>query len=390
MDVTKIRADIINYGDKIFFNSASSSLPTKSVLSKINEYLLEEHQLGGYKVEDIRKDEINEFYNQASILLNCKPRNIAFAFNSTDAYNKALSSIDFKKGDVIITSDDDYVSNQLQMIGLQKRIGVVIKRIKTLENGDLDIDDFKTLLEKYPPKLVAVTHVPTSSGLIQDVESIGAICHDKKVLFLLDACQSVGQLNVDVQKLKCDFLVVTGRKWLRGPRGTGLLFVSDHILNTEMFPMVMDAVGATWSQNNDFKLSETAKRFELFESSKALVAGFAEALKYLNQIKITTVEDRNQMLIKKLRENLKSIQDILLFDKGTKTSNILTFQKEGRTLNQIQEVLNKNDVFYSVTTKPYALIDFEKKGIDWAVRLSPHYFNTVEEIDKISEIIKSV
>ncbi|MEO9569762.1 MAG: aminotransferase class V-fold PLP-dependent enzyme [Polaribacter sp.] len=390
MNIEDIRNDILNYNDKLFFNSASSSLPATSVVKKITDYLIEEQQIGGYKIEEERSEDINGFYVQSSKLLGCKPNNIAFAYNSTDAYSKALLSIDFKKNDVIITSDDDYVSNHFQFIALQKRIGVKIIRIKTLVNGDLDIHNFKELVAKYHPKLVAVTHVPTNSGLVQDVVTIGGICSQNNILFLLDACQSVGQLVVDVKKIKCDFLVVTGRKWLRGPRGTGILYVSNNVLDQGLYPLTIDGNGALWNKEDDFEIFKTAKRFELFESSRALVVGFAEALRYLNAIGIEQVESTNKNLITKLRTNLNDIKGVKIFDKGSVTSSILTFRKEGKSLEEIKTKFQKNNVFYSVSAKPWGFIDFEKKDIDWVIRLSPHYFNTEKEINKVSEIIESI
>lgn len=390
MDITQIKADILNYNDKLFFNSAGSSLPVKSVVTRITDYLVEEQQIGGYAVEGLQINSINNFYKQAAHLLNCKSENIAFVHNSTDGFSKALLSIDFNKGDVIITSDEDYVSNQFQFIALKKRFGIKIVRIEALENGDLDISNFEKLVEQNNPKLVAITHVPTNSGLIQDVKSIGDVCYQKDILFLLDACQSVGQLKVDVKDIKCDFLVVTGRKWLRAPRGTGILFVSDKVLERNMFPLVIDNNGALWTEANDFKLSKTAKRFELYESSRALMVGFGEALEYLNALGIENIEQRNKELTTSLRANLKVLTGVNLYDKGSNKSNIVTFRKENGSLQEIQNVLNKNQVFHSVSTKSSGFIDFDKKGVDWVIRLSPHYFNTKEEIDTVSEIIESI
>lgn len=390
MNIEKIRKEISGYDDTLFFNTAGASLSPNSVLKKVTDFLVEEQRVGGYTMQEICNDEINCFYTEAAKLLNCKPKNIAFAHNSTDAYSKALLSIDFKRDDVIITSDDDYVSNHFQFIALKKRFGIQIKRIKTLENGDLDIADFERLVQEYFPKLVAVTEVPTNSGLVQDVTSIGEICEKNDVLFLLDACQSVGQLEVDVQKNKCDFLAVTGRKWLRGPRGTGILYVSDKVLEKQMYPLTIDGNGALWKSEEEFQVFESAKRFELFESSRALMVGFAEALRYLNDLTIKSIAERNKELSSKLRTNLNDIKGISMYDRGSVKSNIITFRKENKTLEVIQKKLKENKVFFSVSSTPWGIIDFNKKEVDWVVRLSPHYFNTKKEIEKVSEIIESI
>ncbi len=390
MNVDQVRNDITNYGSKLFLNSASSSLMPKTVVQKIEHYLHQEEEFGGYKVAELREIDINAFYIQTANLIGSKPHNIAFTTDATDAYIKALSSIHFEKGDIIITTDDDYASNHIQFISLQKRFGIKTIRIKNLENGDLDITNFQELVKKHRPKLVAVTHVPTNSGLVQHVEAIGEICNEQQVLFLLDACQSVGQLSVNVQKIKCDFLTATGRKFLRGPRGTGFLFVSDRVLNEAYSPLLIDGGGAIWTKSDQFEMLQSAKRFETWEAPYALIIGFSEALRYTNEIGIDNIQSYNQKLMVRLRENLMDIPDVRLFDNGTKTCNILTFRKDGKSLQKIKEHLDSNNVYFSISEIQWGLIDFKKKGVDWVIRLSPHYFNTVDEIDKVSEIIVGI
>jgi selenocysteine lyase/cysteine desulfurase len=390
MNIEKIRNDISNYGNKLFLNSAGSSLMTKSVVKKIEHYLHEEENYGGYKVAELMQKDISHFYHQAAELIGANTKNIAFTHDATDAYSKALSSIDFKSGDIIITTDDDYASNHIQFISLQKRFDIKTIKIKTLDNGDLDIPHFQELVTKYNPKLVAVTHVPTNSGLIQNVEAIGKYCNEQEVLFLLDACQSVGQLNVDVKEIKCDFLTTTGRKFLRGPRGTGFLYVSDRVIKNGYSPLFIDGWGATWTKENQFKVLQTAKRFETWETPYALVVGFGEALRYANEIGMVNIQSYNEKLMRHLRENLKSLSNVSVFDNGSKTCNILTFRKEGKSLEEIKHVLDSNNVFFSESQKEWGVIDFDKKGIEWAIRLSPHYFNTVKEMDLVSEIIESI
>ena len=362
----------------------------QQVVKKINKYLKKECKLGGYKVTDLEEAQLNDFYVQLAKLINCHPRNISFAHDATDAYAKALSAIPFAPNDVIITTDDDYASNQIQFLLLQKRYQIKIVRIKNLANGDLDIADFEALVKEHTPKLVAVTHIPTNSGLIQEVEKIGAICEREDILFLLDACQSVGQIVVDVQQLKCDFLSVTGRKFLRGPRGTGFLYVSDKLLQAGYAPLFMDARGATWVGPNQIEVMDSAKRFETWERPYALVVGLKEAAKYANKIGMEEIVSYNQQLVQQLRANLKAIPNVSLYDRGTNTCNIITFRKAGKSLEDIQQHLNAAKVFYSVSTLDFGVIDFAKKGIDYAVRLSPHYFNTLEEMDKVAEIIEGI
>jgi len=390
MNIESIRADIKHYGDKLFLNSAGSSLMPKSVRECINQYLIEEEMHGGYKLADMRANDLNQFYHQAAQLLNCKDANIAFAHDATDAYIKALSSIQFESGDIIITSQDDYSSNQIQFISLQKRLGIKIKRIRTQENGDIDLNHFSSLIKEEQVKLVAITHIPTNSGKIQDVISIGQLCHEYDIIYLVDACQSVGQIPVDVQKIRCDFLSATGRKFLRGPRGTGLLYVSDKILEQGLNPLFIDGFGAIWTGPEQFEIRKTAKRFQTWEAPFAMVLGLAESLRYTNAIGMNHIHVRNQSLMKHFRHKLENTSKLTVYDKGSTLANITTIRKDEKSLEETEKHLQKHKVYYSVSTIEWGLLDFTHKQIDWVIRLSPHYFNTVEELDTVCEILDTL
>ena len=348
MNIEQIRKDTPHCQDKLFVNSAGSSLPSKGVVKTISKYLKKEAKIGGYKLAKIQAEKIELFYHAVAELIGTKARNIAFTHDATDAYLKALSAIPFQKGDVIITSQDDYSSNQIQFLSLRKRFGILIKRIKTLENGDIDIADFQVLIEKYPPKLVAITHVPTNSGMVQNVAAIGEICSKKEILFLVDACQSIGQLAVDVQKIKCDFLSATGRKFLRGPRGTGFLYVSDRILNTGYAPLFIDGGGANWTTPDGFEMLSDARRFQTWEKPYALIKGLTKAVQYANNIGIQNIENYNQQLMIRLRSNLDAISGVKVFDKGSVKCNLLTFRKEGKSLATIQDVFDNHSVYFGI------------------------------------------
>ncbi len=390
MDLNKIRQDTIGCSDKIFLNSAGASLMPGVVVEKMIEHLRLEEQFGGYYAAELKAEEINKFYIEAGKLINSSPQNIAFAYNATDAYSRALSSIAFKDGDYILTTNDDYVSNQIAFISLQKKFNIKILRVRNLDNNDIDLNDFEELIKKYNPKLVAVTHIPTNSGLIQDVESIGAICKKYDILYLVDACQSVGQLEIDVKEIGCDFLSVTGRKFLRGPRGTGFLYISDKVIEDLLQPLFIDMRGADWIAFNDYDIQMNAKRFESWEFPYASLIGFTEAIRYTHDIGIDEIQLYNKALSGKLREGLAGIKDVRLLDKGSNLGSIITFEKSSRELDYIKKHLLENKIAFSVSYKNAALIDFTNKQADWAIRLSPHYFNTMEEIEKAVEIIAAI
>ncbi|WP_228414086.1 aminotransferase class V-fold PLP-dependent enzyme [Chryseobacterium sp. CH21] len=389
MNLDIIRQDTPGCSDKIFLNSAGASLMPKSVVETTIKFLYEEQEFGGYAAATRNSGLINQFYEETAKLINTKSSNIAFAGSSTDGYAKALSSISFKEGDCIITTNDDYISNQIAFISLQKRHKIEIIRVANLSDNELDLEDFEHLIRKHHPKLIAVTHIPTNSGLIQNIEGVGKLCQQYDILYLVDACQSVGQIVVDVEKINCDFLTVTGRKFMRGPRGTGFLYVSDKALNQKMYPLFLDSIGAQWTSFDDFQLNDTAKRFELFERPYAELLGFTEALRYANAIGMDQIESYNRKLADTLRNNLQN-NDFRVLDKGNKLSSIITFCQADGNVQKIHEILTKNNVFFKENKKGDALIDFTSKNVDHAIRLSPHYFNTMEEIEKVSQLLKEI
>jgi len=387
IDLNAIRQETSGCMDKIFLNSAGGSLMPKIVAETMTDYILLEQQHGAYESVAKKSEQLNRFYVEAAKLINTQPDNIAFTVSSTDAYAKALSSIEFRDGDVIITTNDDYVSNQMAFFSLQKKRGVKLIRVKNLPDHELDLEDLENLIRKYNPKLVAVTHIPTNSGLIQNVEGVGKICRQYDVLYLVDACQSVGQIVVDVKKIGCDLLTATGRKFLRGPRGTGFLYVSDKVLAKNMAPVFLDMNGAQWTDFDDYTLLKTAKRFELWETSISSFLGLTEALHYANGIGMQNIESYNKKLAETLRTGLLN-NGLRVLDQGQNLSSIVTFVDQNGDIENLYRILKENNVYFSVSNKSNALIDFTMKDLDRAIRLSPHYFNTSEEIEEVVEMLK--
>lgn len=387
MDLLKIRRETLYCEDKIFLSSAGCSLPPKSMFEKMHAYNRLEEEFGGYAIEASQSAQRNSFYAEMAKLLNCNQRNISFQYSATEGFSRSLSAIPFKNGDVILTTDDDYISNFIAFISLKKRFGIKIIRCSNTESGELDLIDFERKIIQEKPVLVAITQVPTNSGLVQPVAEVGKLCKKYDILYLLDACQAVGQMSVDVKEIGCDFLNGTGRKFLRGPRTSGFLYVSDKVLNMGLEPLFIDRRGAEWTDNDDYKANDSALRFEPKEVGVEII-GLAEAVRYCNEIGIENIEKYNYDIAKRLRYNLSQIPNIQLLDLGSKICNIITFHVKGKTLIEVDGFLKTNNIYFSQSLKSYAIIDYKKKGVDWAIRFSPHYFNTLEEMDRVGELVK--
>jgi cysteine desulfurase/selenocysteine lyase len=390
MDIDRIREATAGCADKIFLNSAGASLMPHAVVNRMKQYLDQEELYGGYAVAQQHEKESLDLYTEIATLINCNAHNIAYAHSATEAYFRALSAIPFKSGDSIVTTSDDYISNQIAFLSLQKRFNIQIHRSGTTSGGDMDLQHLEELVQKHRPVLVAITHIPSVTGKIQDAASVGAICRKYNTWFLLDACQSCGQLTVDVKETGCDFLSATGRKFMRGPRGTGFLYISDKALDAGMEPLLLDFNGAEWTGKDQYKAHAGAKRFELFETSIASLLGFKEAVHYANMIGMENIYRRNQDLSEILRKKLAATDGVRVLDEGSHLSNIITFHMEKKELCDVEKQLHDANVYYSVSRKNAARIDFEKKGVEWAIRFSPHYFNTKAEMEQAADIVAGI
>ncbi|MFM2392718.1 MAG: hypothetical protein RLZZ546_700 [Bacteroidota bacterium] len=390
MDIDLIREETRGLDQKLFFNSAGSSLMPIQVVDRMIDYIKEEENIGGYALMKKYLDEIHSFYHHAAQMLNCQAKNIAFTTSATDSYSRALLSIPFEKNDVILTSEDDYISSYIAFNTLHKIYNIQILKIANLLNGDLDLNHFEDQIKKFKPKVVSITHIPTNSGLIQDVNSVGKICDKYDIYYIVDACQSIGQIEVDVQKIKCDFLSATGRKFLRGPRGSGLLYVSDKVLQRNLVPIHLDMRGSIWKSENEFSHTQDATRFEQWEMNYSNLLGLKESILYVNKHDIHAIEMANSLVSKAMREIISKNDKIFLTDKGSKHSNIITWSSDTVSQQKIEEVLKQNEVYYSVALKENAQIDYTKRGLQWSIRFSPHYFNTVEEVNRVGNILSQI
>jgi selenocysteine lyase/cysteine desulfurase len=390
LDLARLRAETPGCASRIHFNNAGSGLMATPVLEAITEYLELEAELGGYEAADAREEAIHDFYAATAQLLGCEARNIAFASNATDAFARALSSIPFASGDLILTTRDDYISNQIAFFSLRKRFGVDVVHAPNVPEGGVDVGAMERLMRERRPRLVAVTHIPTNSGLVQPVAEIGRRCRELELLYLVDACQSVGQYAIDVEQLGCDFLSATGRKFLRGPRGSGLLYVSDRALAAGYEPLFIDMRGARWVGPEDYRQVETAARFEDWEFSYATLLGSAAAIRYAFKVGIDVVAERTPALGAALRERLAELDGVRIFDRGRRRCAIVTFTVDGWNSEVLMTELRRRRINSSVSAREHALYDFTDKGVEACVRMSPHYYNTEQEVDEVVDAVREL
>jgi selenocysteine lyase/cysteine desulfurase len=376
--------------NRIHLNNAGAGLMPRSVVEAITGHLNRETQFGGYESADAAAPAFDDAYSHVARLIGAHSRNIAIVENSTVAFFQALAAFDFKPGDVIVTTRNDYISNQLAYLSLARRRGVEIRRAADAPAGGADPQSVKQLLRDSHVRLLAVTWVPTNSGLMQPVEALGEIAEAAGVPYLIDGCQAIGEIPVDVAKLRCDFLSATARKFLRGPRGIGFLYVSDRTLQRGDFPLYIDMRGADWVSANDFQAVPDARRFENWEFAYALVLGLGEAVRYALDVGVERGGQRARELAASLRAKLSGVQGVRVLDRGSELAAIVTAEITGWDARDLVEHLRKRGINTSASLREYAVIDMDEKRAATALRLSPHYYNTEEEIDAAVEAIRSL
>jgi selenocysteine lyase/cysteine desulfurase len=381
LDIDRLRAETLGTRTVNHLNNAGASLVPDPVRETVLEHLDLEARIGGYEAEAARNAEVRGVYDSIGTLIGADPQNVAITDNATGAFIQALSAIPFAQGDVIVTTRNDYVSNQIMFLSLVSRFGIEVVRAPDEPSGGVDVRALEKLVHRRRPKLVSVTQIPMASGLVQPVADIGAICRQREIPYLVDACQSVGQMPVDVEDIGCDFLTATSRKFLRGPRGVGFLYVSDRALDLGLEPLFPDLRGADWIEGDLFQPAPGARRFENFESPVAMVLGMGRAAQYAQDLGLERIQERAWTLAASLRDRLAELDGVRVQDKGEELCAIVTVSTGENHPLDLLRALRKEGINTSRAGRDSAIFDFDEKGVDQVLRISPHYYNTEEELD---------
>jgi len=379
-DVERLRRETPGCAERNHLNNAGAALMPRAVLEAVRDHLELEARIGGYEAADARAEALAGVYAGVAALLGTRARNVALVGSATTAWTQALSSIPFRAGDVVLASEDDYVSNQLALLSVARRSGVRIERVPDAPEGGIDVGALEAAIRRTRPRLVTLTHVPTASGTVHPAEAVGRVCRAAGVWLLLDACQSAGQLAIDVEALGCDFLSATSRKFLRGPRGAGFLFVSDRALEAGLEPLFPDVHGASWTSPDEWRSRPEAVRFETFEAPFAAFHGLGAAVGLARELGLDAIEVRLTGLATRLRERLRE-RGFAVLDRGGRLAAIVTVAVPGCEPEWLLAALRSRSINASIARRGAALYDFSRKGVDWALRLSPHVYNTEDEVD---------
>jgi selenocysteine lyase/cysteine desulfurase len=377
-DRARARRETPGCAGVLHFNNAGASLMPTPVLEAVVGHLELEARIGGYEAADQAHDAIERTYDAAAALLGCAREEIAVVENATRAWDMAFYAIPFRPGDRILTAEAEYASNYIAFLQVAGKTGARVEVIPSDRTGQLSVEALGDMLDERV-KLIAITHVPTNGGLVNPAAEVGRLARAAGALYLLDACQSVGQMPLDVNAVGCDVLSATGRKFLRGPRGTGFLYVRRAVLD-RLEPPLLDLHAATWTARDRYELRDDARRFENWETNVAGKIGLGVALDYARGWGLGAIWERVRALADDLRVHLRALPGVTVRDQGAVRCGIVTFTLEGNDPTAIRDSLRQQGINVSISPAEYTRLDMEARDLAAVVRASVHYYNSEEEI----------
>lgn len=387
-EIEQLRAMTRGTRHRVHLNNAGAALMTDGVLSTVVDYLGLEADIGGYEAKAREMDRFESVYGSVARLVNAQPDEIALAENATVAWQWAFYAQNFQAGDRILTTTAEYAANYLSYIQVARRTGAVIEIIPDDVDGRLDPQALAAMIDDRV-RLIAITWVPTNGGLVNPAAEVGRIANAYGIPYLLDACQAVGQLPVDVAAIGCDMLAATGRKFLRGPRGTGFLYMKRALVERTESAMI-DLYGATWAGDDRYTLRPDARRFETWESNYAARLGLGAAIDEALAIGLPRIEQRAKALAASLRTMLAEIPGVAVRDLGPDPAAIVTFTVSGLDAVAVARRLGERGINVSVSAPTSTPIDGQHRHLPDLVRASPHYYNTESEIEHMVMTVRSI
>ena len=388
IDLQRVRADTPGVAFVAHLNNAGAALPPRQVHDAVVDHLQREAEIGGYEAARERKDRWEHTYDALARLLNAEREEIAVIENATRAWDMAFYAFPFGPGDRILTGRAEYASNWIALKQVTDRTGARIDVVPDDEHGQIDVAALESMLDD-DVKLVSLVHVPTQSGLVNPAAEVGRVTRAAGVPLLLDACQSAGQIPLDVEELGCDILSGTGRKFLRGPRGTGFLYVRRELIE-ELEPPLLDMRAADWQPDGSYSIRSDARRFENWETYYAGKVGLGVAVDYALEIGIEAIRARIVELAEQLRAALREIDGVTLLDRGEVLAATVTFTVDGVPPDEVQRRLAERAVNVSTMDAFSARLDYGPRGITESVRSSVHYYNDNGDLDRLVEGVKEI
>lgn len=379
IDLARARDETPGCTDVVHLNNAGAALQPDRVIGAVRGHLALETRIGGYEAADAAEERLAASYDSLARLVGADRDEIAYVENATRAWDLAFYAIPFRPGERIFTTRSEYASNAIAFLQAARRHDVRVEVIPDDEHGQISLDALEAALDD-DVRLVAINHMPTYDGLINPAAEVGRLARAAGALYLLDACQSIGHIPLDVTEIGCDMLSATGRKYLRGPRGTGFLYVRRSALDL-LDPPFLDDLAAVWTGPESYEMRADARRFETWERYVAGQLGLAAAAEYAMDIGLEAIGDRVIRLGELLRAELSAHPSVTVRDRGARRSGIVTFTHRGGSAADLAAALAEQKINVRVSAQTYRYDD----GVTPTprVRASVHYYNTEEELSRL-------
>ncbi len=387
-DLAAVRQDTPGTEKCIHLNNAGAALMPTPVYQAVIDHLDLEMRMGGYEAHARALPAFERTYDAIAELINCNRNEIALAENATAGWMMAFHGLQLGPGDRILTTEAEYASNVITYLQAAKNKGVIIDVVPSDKYGQIDVDALEKMLDD-DVKLISISHIPTNGGLINPAAAVGRIARQHKIPYLLDACQSVGQIPIDVEEIGCDMLSATGRKYLRAPRGTGFLYVRRDFMN-QLEPPFLDLHSAKWTATDTYEMRDDARRFENWEFNFAAAIGLGVAVDYFLETGVIPASDRLCHLAATARTKLSDLPNITVHDIGKNKGGMVTFSHSAISADQIKAILSNASINVSTSTTGSTRYDMEKRSLSSIVRASFHYYNTDEELEKFLTVIANL
>lgn len=389
LDVERARALTPGCEHVVHLNHAGASLLPQPVLDAVVGHLELEARIGGYEAAEAADPALEAVYASLGRLLGADAGDLALVDSATTAWNAAVGALPVAEGDRVVCTRTEYGANAIALLLLVERTGCQVVVVEDGPDGDVDLDAFAAALRAGPVAFASLVHVPTGNGIVNPAEEVGRLCREVGVPFVLDACQSVGQLPIDVGRIGCSVLTASARKFLRGPRGVGFLYVAPDLL-PRLRPRTLDLRSAAWVAPDRYEPRADVRRFEQFEADVAGRLGLGAAVDHALSWGLDAIEARVVALAKGLRDRLAEVPGVVVHDRGARQGAITTSSAAGVTATELRARLRERDINTSVVLPGFAQHDLPHRGLGELLRASVHYVTTDDELDRVAAAVAEV
>jgi len=375
----------------IYFDNGATTLKPKSVIDKINSYYslyTSNAHRGDYDISLIVDKSYEEVREKVKNFINSRDsKEIVFTSGATMSLNMVVFGFmkyNLKTGDEVLLTKSEHASNILPWLELEREIGIKVKYIPLNENYELDLEEVKRNITKNT-KVISIAHVTNTIGDVRPVEEIGKLCHDNNIYFVLDGAQSVPHLKTDVRKINCDFLCFSGHKML-GPTGIGVLYGKKELLEN-MKPLILGGGMNSSFTDSFYELKEVPTRFEAGTQNIEGVIGLGCAIDYLSKLDMEKVHNYELELRKYLIEKLEKIDNVVIYNKNTKSNTVL-FNLKNAFAQDTAVYLNKYNICVRAGNHCAKILK-DELGIKNTCRISLYFYNTKEEVDALVKVLEN-